>query len=662
MSVRPPGLLRPTETPDVIMMLCTAGHVDHGKTRLVKMFTGCSTDRLKIEQERGLTIELGFAPCFLGDGLCVGIVDVPGHERFIKNMVAGVSGIGLTVLVIAADDGVMPQTVEHLQIMELLGVQRGMVALTKIDMVPTNLVQQRIQEIQAFLQGTFLEGAPICPVSSETGEGLADFYTTLVHTVRGIAHTRTGGVFRMPVERSFIQKGFGVVLTGIPVSGSIAVGDQVELTPGGLKGRIRNIQCFLRDAPHGAAGQCLALNIPDLGKRSAERGQVLCLPGHLHGAQIFHVQVQTVTGIDPPLRHAETLKFHTGTSETPAKVYLLEEKTLAGNHSGLATIVTSHPVAAAAGDRFLLRRPSPAATVAGGEILVVTIGEQRPRKAALLSQLKRHPVQTASVNMSPEGQMDAHIAYHLGVEQPVGSSVAAIARSLLLTLEETEAGLARLTQTGSIRTSPNGWYIATEAYSAGLQRLEKRLAAVRDNQGVLSIPVTDAIKGIEGPPALVKQMLEELVQRKFLIVRGGKVLLRTVGNGLAPKDRQLADALMQLYADGGFSSPRPEELPALLAAGPERVDRMLRFLCDEGSLVRLSKNVVLCYDYMQKAQNLAVTLIEENGVLDSADFKHHIKSTRKYALAILDYLDAQRITVRQGNNRKLAVNYQERLL
>ena len=662
MSVRPPGLLRATENPDVIMMLCTAGHVDHGKTRLVGMFTGCKTDRLKIEQERGLTIELGFAPCFLGDGLCVGIVDVPGHERFIKNMVAGVSGIALTVLVIAADDGVMPQTIEHLQIMELLGVRRGMVALTKTDMVSPDLVQQRMEEIQAFLKGTFLEDAPICPVSSETGEGLADFYTTLVHTVHGIAHTRTSGVFRMPVERSFIQKGFGVVLTGIPVSGSIAVGDQVELTPGGLKGRIRNIQCFLRDAQHGVAGQCLALNVPDFGKRFAERGQVLCLPGHLHAARIFHVQVQTVTGIDPPLRHAETLKFHTGTSETPAKIYLLEEKTLAGNHSGLATIVTSHPVAAAAGDRFLLRRPSPAATVAGGEILAVTTGEQRPRKAALLSQLKHHPALTASANISPEVQMDAHVAYHLAVEQPTGSSVAAIARALLLMPEEAEASLERLTQTGSIRPIPGGWYIATAAYSASLQRLEKRLAAVRDNQEMLSIPVADAVKGVEGPPALSKQMLEDLEQRKFLTLRGGKVLLRTAEDGLAPKDRQLADALMKLYEEGGFSSPRPEELSALLAARPERVDRMLRFLCDEGSLVRLSKNVVLCYDYMKKAQNIAVTLIEENGVLDSADFKHHIESTRKYALAILDYLDARRITVRQGNNRKLAANYQERLL
>jgi selenocysteine-specific elongation factor len=208
-SFAPPGLLRPEAHPDVVMMICTAGHVDHGKTKLVRLLTGCETDRLKEEQERGMTIELGFAPCFLGGNICIGIVDVPGHERFIKTMVAGVSGIDMTILVIAADDGIMPQTVEHLQIMELLGVRGGIVALTKIDMVPHEMAQQRIGEIEEFLKGSFLEGARICPVSSETFEGYGEFYDALVSYAGQIKREHRGGVFRMPVERAFSRQGRG---------------------------------------------------------------------------------------------------------------------------------------------------------------------------------------------------------------------------------------------------------------------------------------------------------------------------------------------------------------------------------------------------------------------------------------------------------------------
>ena len=644
------------------MMLCTAGHVDHGKTRLVNLFTGCATDRLKAEQERGLTIDLEFAPCFLGDGLCVGIVDVPGHERFIKNMVAGVSGIGLTVLVIAADDGVMPQTVEHLHIMELLGVRRGMVALTKIDMVAPELVQRRIGEIAGFLEGTFLDGAPICPVSSETGEGLASFYDTLVQLVRGVARSRAGGVFRMPVERSFIQKGFGVVVTGIPVAGSIAIGDQVELTPGGQTARIRNIQCFLHDAPRGAAGQCLALNIPEFGRRIAERGQALCLPGHLVPARIFHVHAQAAPGIDPPLRHGESLKFHTGTSETPAQAYLLEDKSLAGNQTGLATIVAAHPVAAAPGDRFLLRRPSPAATIAGGEILDVTFGEQRPRKPELLARLKRHPALNAARDASFEDRMDARVVYHLAVNQPAGAEGGTIARALLLTPDEAAASLTRLTGRGVVKTLAGGWHIATEAYDARARRLEARLADARDRKGTLSMPLGEAVKEMDGPPALAKHLLEDLDRRGVVKLRGNKLLLHTDDDKLAPEDRQLAEALIRLYEEGGFTSPRPDEATEILGAKPERVERLLVFLHDEGRLVRLNKNVVLSRSHMQQARDIVVALIQQHGLLDSADFKQHIGSTRKYALAILDYLDGRRITIRQGNNRKLAANHQERPL
>lgn len=348
------------------MMVCTAGHVDHGKTQLVKMLTGCQTDRLRDELERGLTIELGFAPCFLGNGLCVGIVDVPGHEKFVRNMVAGVSGIEMAILVVAADDGIMPQTVEHVQIMELLGVRDGIVVLTKTDLVSAETVEQRTHEVREFLTGTFLESAPVCPVSSETFVGYPEFYALLVSRISHHRLRRDTRVFRMPVERTFTRPGFGLVVTGIPVTGSIRIGDQVEVVPGQLRGHVRGLQTFLHDANEGEAGQCLALNVPEYAKTPPTRGQVLCLPGYLRPASFFHVRLQAVPGLDRPLRNAEQVKFHAGTAEEPAKLYLLEETELPPGQSMLGTVAVANPVAAAVTDRFIIRRMSPQLTVAGG--------------------------------------------------------------------------------------------------------------------------------------------------------------------------------------------------------------------------------------------------------------------------------------------------------
>jgi selenocysteine-specific elongation factor len=300
----PPGALRPGAEPDIVMMVCTAGHVDHGKTRLVNLLTGCQTDRLKEERERGLTIELGFAPCVLGDGIGVGIVDVPGHEKFIRNMVAGVSGIGMTILVIAADDGVKPQTVEHLRILEFMGVSRGMVALTKTDLVTPDRLRETLAEVREFLKGTFLEGATVCPVSAETFEGYPEFYSALAGEVRHLVKQRREGVFRMPVEQVFSRKGQGLVVMGIPIEGSIAVGDQVELVPGGQAGRVRGVQQFGRDTGRGEYGQCLALNIPDLAKTPPSRGRVLGPPGYLAARHSFHVRLHAVPGLEHPLKNA----------------------------------------------------------------------------------------------------------------------------------------------------------------------------------------------------------------------------------------------------------------------------------------------------------------------------------------------------------------------
>jgi selenocysteine-specific elongation factor len=662
MKHAPPGFLRAGVDPDVVMMICTAGHVDHGKTSLVKLLTGCNTDRLKIEQERGMTIELGFAPCVLAGRLCVGIVDVPGHEKFIRNMVAGVSGIGMTVLVIAADDGIMPQTIEHFHIMDLLGVSHGMIALTKTDLVSPDRVAELQDEIARFFRGTFLEGAPICPVSSETFEGYSEFYETLCAEIDRLVARRASGTFRMPIERVFSTEGFGTVVTGIPVSGTVSVGSEVELVPGGERGRVRGIQRFLRDAREGAAGQCLALNIPDLSRPVPARGQVLCSPGFMTPAAMFHLRLRTVPGLEQPVRNAERIKFHTGTSEQDGKIYLLESQELGGGADAWATAVLDSPIAAAGHDRYIVRRPSPAETIGGGEILFADHDARRAQRKQTSAMLSRYAAAIQGVDPQSEEGVRRRVEYHLLEIRPVGASIDALCHWLMQPSELVARILGELRDAGEILQLAADHWIHARRYAGFLETMEHRLKEFQARPDVLSIPSGDLRKEVDLPQPLWTRLLGELERKGLVRVQGSRLLLQAAGDKLSVAERALATRIEAAYEQSGFQSPRPDELPDLLNAPVPQVGHLLEYLCNEGRLVRISPAVMLSRAWTLKAQELVLRLIRERGHLDSADFKNDIGSTRKYALAILDYLDARRVTLRIGNNRKLAPGYERNLL
>ncbi len=661
---RPLGQLRHDATPDVVMMVCTAGHVDHGKTKLIKLLTGCETDRLRAEKERGLTIELGFAPCCLGGDLCIGIVDVPGHEKFVRTMVSGVSGIDMTILVIAADDGVMPQTVEHLQIMELLGVCHGMVALTKTDLVSPSLVQERIGEIREFLRGGFLAGAPICAVSSETGAGFVEFYGALIETAGAVRErkTRGPGVFRMPVDRVFNPQGFGTVVTGIPVAGSVRVGAEVELAPGHVRSTVRGIQCFLRDADTGSAGQCLALNVPDFDGRTPLRGRVVGVPGYLEPSRFLSVRLRVLPGIDRPLRNAEPIRFQTGTVEAAGKVYLLEGRQLGGGEQGFATVALTEPIAAAVGDRSIVRRLSPAGTVAGGPIVALSPGDRRPGRRVLVEQLRSRDAFLAA---TPDVPADA--ARHREFEYALFSSASPavtllwLAKRTLLPLSEAEQAVKVLSQSGRALALAAGRWVHSDRYAACMRELRNRLEAACDGAGQLTMSLTDLRRGLDWAAPLWRRLLSELEQEQLIAVKGDTLLLMAAAGRLSDADRAVVQRLCLVYEESAFQSPRPGELPELLNAAPATVTRLLDYLCQQGALVRLNRNVILARRHFRHARDLVVRTIRECGVLDSADFKREINSSRKYAIAILDYLDAQRVTTRSGNSRRLTPNYEKSL-
>ncbi|MBI4865137.1 MAG: selenocysteine-specific translation elongation factor [Candidatus Riflebacteria bacterium] len=661
MTPRPPGYLRADVSPDVIMMACTAGHVDHGKTQLVKLLTGCETDLLEAEKERGLTIELGFAPCYLGDGQAVGIVDVPGHEKFVRTMVSGVSGIDTTILVVAADDGVMPQTVEHLQIMQLLGLAHGIVALTKVDLVSEQTRAERIDQIRALLGGTFLERAPICPVSSKTFQGYGEFYETLVGRVRSLSRPVRPGVFRLPVDRVFSVRGFGTVISGIPVAGTVQVGDRVEAVPGGAQGTVRSIQCFLRDAPRGQSGQCLALNIPDFGRESLRRGQVVGPPGYLREFRVFHVRLETLSSSRTPLRNADPIMFHTGTTEESGKVYLLEAGTLEPGQSQLATVVMEGPVVAAAMDRFILRRPSPAATIGGGEILAGCEGQRRPRRAAALSQLRAHESFFEGRRLAGETGVAWRIEHFLKLERPTGAPAEEISRALLLGLDQVELHLAQMARDGTVLTMASH-QVHVEAYRECLAAIEARVRRAAAEGGQLVLSLSELRRDCPWPAELWNRIQRDLEASGLVSIQGHEVTLVSGLASLSQTERRVLEELLRVYRETGYQSPRPDELPDRLGAPSSQIERLLEALCTQGRLVRLGKNVILSLEHCRAAQDLVVRLITEKGKLDSADFKHDLGSTRKYSLAILDYLDSRQVTIRHGNERRLSSDYAKRLL
>ncbi len=373
------------------LTLGTAGHIDHGKTSLVRALTGAEgdTDRLKEERARGLTIEIGYAEWRLADGTEVGIVDVPGHEKFVRNMVAGATGMDCVLLVVAADDGAMPQTREHLQILSLLGVKAGAVAVTKIDLVVDPGMRELVlEDVRGLLAGTFLEGAPIFPVSSTTGEGIPALRAGLEAILRGAPPRDAGGPFRMPVQRVFTVKGHGTVATGIPISGSVRKDDRLELLPAGKPCRVRGIQVYHRDAPGAGAGHRTALNLADIDYHTVGRGDVLVEPGIFRPATLLDVRFRCTAGERGSVPHRLPVLLLVGTAEEPGRLLLLEGDRAESGEEVFAQVQLDAPVVAAPGDRFLLRVPSPPATVGGGVVLGEAERRRHRRKPATLDALR----------------------------------------------------------------------------------------------------------------------------------------------------------------------------------------------------------------------------------------------------------------------------------
>ena len=632
------------------IVIGTAGHIDHGKSTLVRALTGVDPDRLKEEKERGLTIDLGFAPLELPDGRRVGLVDVPGHERFIRNMVAGASGIDLVVLVVAADDGVMPQTREHLQIMELLGVRRGLVALTKVDMVDEELVLLAEADVEETVAPTFLAGAPILRVSGVTGEGVEAFKEVLFKMAAETEPRSAEGVFRMPIQRVFSKQGLGTVVTGIPVSGEVKVGDTLELLPAGVRGKVRGLQAYKESTDRGRAGHSTAINLSDVERGGAQRGNVVATPNFFTAQRMVAARLTALPGLDRAVTNRMPIRLHTGTGDPPGELVILDREDIAPGESGLVQLRLEEPVVCAPGDRFVLRLLSPVVTLGGGVILEESRYRLKRFKGFVLEELER---QEHSLD-SPAALLESILA-----RAPLAESGALGVEDLAVAIKRSRADtvelLGELAAEDRALEPRDGRWIHPDRLEAGLARLRGAMDAWFEEQPHrLLVDSIELKRRLGSEDDGLRMLIEVEAQRGGLeILPGGRLrpLQRTVEVPAGIAD--LAPRVLERLASARYQPPSTEDLVEGLGASKGKVGKALEHLQDTEQVVHVGGGMHLAAEAVEAARQAVVANCEANGHLEIPQLRDALGTSRKYLIPLLEHFDARGVTLRQGGHRVL---------
>lgn len=629
------------------IVLGTAGHIDHGKTSLIKALTNIDTDRLKEEKERGITIDLGFAFLNLTDDIQLGIVDVPGHERFVKNMLAGVGGIDLVVLVIAADEGVMPQTREHLAICELLRVREGLVALTKTDMVEPEWLELVQADTAEFLQGTFLEGKPIVPVSSRTGEGLDDLLAELRKLCGPLTPRATSGPVRLPVDRVFTMRGFGVVVTGTLFSGSLRLEDRLEVLPQHETARVRGVQVHNQSVPEAVAGQRTAVNLQGLERTDIERGAVVVTPGRFPVTYMLDVTLTLLADSPRPLKHRDRVRFHVGTSEIMGRVILLDRDELQPGEETFAQLHLEESAIAAPQDRYVLRSYSPVQTIAGGVILDAIPAKHRRRRPQVMEEL----------TILRDGTPTEVLAVHLAHAEYAGLQWA----DFLLRSPLAEGALRQavddLRAQGigvAIEDTPP-WLLHRDQYARARAQIVQLLEEFHRANPLKPAMFTEELRSkLPGMADKVFHVLQQdLVASGEVEVSRDKIKLSSHTIILSPARQAAIVGLEDMFHDAAYQPPSLEE--ALEAHKLTQADdrELLQVLVDQQKLVRLKGDLFYHREVFGAIEGTLRTYLEEKGEITAAEFRDLLQISRKYAIPLLEHFDNQRLTMRIGDKRVL---------
>lgn len=628
------------------VILGTAGHIDHGKTSLVRALTGTDTDRLKEEKERGITIELGFAHLPLPSGVDLAIVDVPGHERFVKNMVAGASGIDFVLLVVAADEGVMPQTREHLDICTLLGIRAGMVALTKADLVDPDLLELAREDTVDLLEGTFLEGAPVVPCSAASGQGLDEVVAHLDRLAGAIPQRSAKGLFRLPVDRVFTMKGFGTVVTGTLVSGSVRKDEEIEFLPAGVRAKVRGVQVHGQAVDRAAAGQRTALNLSGVEVSELARGDTAVHPGTLAATHMVDARLQLLPTASRPLPDRARLRLHLGSQEVGVVVALLDRAELLPGDWAYVQLRSPSWIVACPQDRFVLRAFSPAITVGGGHLL-----DHRPR---------RHKGRKTGVGerlaVLDTGAVGERLGAFLEGRGVAGMDPVDVQASLGTPLEEARNLLQAAVRDGvAVVTDRKS---QTHHHRDVVAALEERALAVlaafhaehplKRGLGVQELR-TKFPRFVS--PRLVEFVLGRLAEQGRVVMDGELVRRGDFTLQLSPDDEALQRRILTYLAERGYEAPSLEDAAAGLGEDAKALKPVLDYLVGQRLLTRTKEGFYFETGRLEELARQVVALLAEKGEIGVADLKEMTGTTRKYTIPLMEFLDSQKVTARRGDVR-----------
>lgn len=622
------------------IIIGTAGHVDHGKTALIKALTGIETDRIKEEKKRGITIELGFAYLDLPDGEKAGIIDVPGHEKFVKNMLAGAGGIDLALLVVAADEGFMPQTREHLGILSLLNISEGIIVVTKKDMVDDDWLEIVCDEVRQEVQGTFLENAQMIPVSSYTGEGIEQLRQAIFTMIDQKTQIKNLDVpFRIPVDRIFSVEGFGTVITGTLIEGTMKVGDPVTVYPSRIESRIRNLQVHSQDVQEAYAGQRVAVNLAGLKKTDLNKGDVVAVPDSMHTTMMIDIHLTVLKDCDREIRNATRLHLYHGARDILCKIVLLDRDSVGAGESCYAQLRLEEEIAVKTGDRFVLRFYSPVETIGGGVILDSNPFKHKRNDAAVLESLKlkeggsdREKISAALRDYSSRFETLDFLQIQTGIPK-----------------EQFDQQINKLIKDKvAFRVSDN-----VVIHTDYLNRLKDSAVKLLESYHKEN-PLREGMKKDEFRSKLIKyedisvvdKITDSLVNRKVLKYVNNCVALADFEVQQDNNQQEIENAFLQ----GGFSPESPDQIAARFPK-VKNFKQVLESLVNTGKLVRVEEKILLHADYYNKALTLAKEHVDQNGQITLAEMRDLMGASRKFAVAVLEYWDKRGITKKVGDAR-----------
>jgi len=629
------------------VIMGTAGHIDHGKTSLIKALTGINCDRLAEEQKRGITIELGFAYLDLSPQLRLGIIDVPGHERFVKNMVSGAAGIDFVLLVVAADEGIMPQTREHLEICSLLGIRAGLVALTKTDMVEEEWLELVREEVQTYLAGSFLEGAPIIPVSAHTGAGLEDLKRHIAELSSTFTPDRRSDLFRLPVDRVFTMKGHGTVVTGTSISGALRLGEEIEIVPSGHRSKVRGLQVHSAPAEVARAGERTAVNLYGLEVAELERGEVLAHPQTLFPSMVWDVEMTCLSSSPNPLKHRTEVHFHHGSREILAKLFFLDRDKLEPGETAVCQVRFPRPLPGVFGDRCIVRSFSPLQTVAGGRI-INPLGRKVRRHSKDLETLSNlgamsgEELLLAQLRLAGRaGLTVAELRIMTDMESKLLDKTLQVlgGKQLAFQFDREDkrfVGADVLDGLAGECLAYLGDYHRREPMRQGLSRAELISGFGRDMH-----------------PKLVHFLVERLVKSGQVLLEAD--ILRLPGHvvSLASDQSGLRTLMETAYVQAGFMPPTTKAFLEENGLTAKDVAQMYRLLMEEGVLIKVSEEFYYAKTAMDEIISRVRGFFESNQEMGPQDFRDLTDLTRKFAIPVLEYLDKEKITMRIGDKRQI---------